>query len=172
MKALVSGRMSCLRLRRGRQGQREHGNAVEEVLPETPLAHLLPEIAVGGRDEPEARMQLPGAAHAHEAPLLQNAQQFGLHQGRHFADLVNEQRALISHFKQADLLLERTGERAPLMPEKFALKKILDHARRMHGDERPRPPAGRVDVPGHEFLARARLAADQDGTSVTAPLAA
>ena len=49
------------------------------------------------------------------------------------------------------------------MPEKFALKKTLDHARRMHGNERPRPPAGRVDVPGHELLARARLAADQDG---------
>ena len=36
-----------------RQMQRHHGNTVQKVLPETLFTRLLPQIAVGGGDEPE-----------------------------------------------------------------------------------------------------------------------
>ena len=50
---------------------REHRQAVEQVLPQAPLRDDLRRVTVGRRDHPHVHADLLGAAHAAEASGLQ-----------------------------------------------------------------------------------------------------
>ena len=76
------------------------------------LRHVF-EAAIGGGDEAEIDIDRRRAADAHDAPLLQHAQQFGLHLHGHLADFVEKDGAAISEFKFARLAVFRGAGKAP-----------------------------------------------------------
>ena len=76
-----------------RQRKRKHEDPVVEILAEVPGRHLFLEIAMRGDDHANIHAHRRAAADALDLALFENAQQLGLHDRRHVADLVEKQRA-------------------------------------------------------------------------------
>ena len=74
-------------------GDREHVEAVLEVLAEPARRHLLGEVAVGRGDDPHVDLIVRSSADPLELPVLEHAQELGLELRRQLADLVEEERA-------------------------------------------------------------------------------
>ncbi len=72
--------------------------------------------------------------------FLQHAQQLGLQERRHLADLVQHQRAAGRQFEQADAVGGGAGERALLVAEELRLDEILRQRRAVDLDERALGP--------------------------------
>ena len=90
--------------------------------------------------------------------------QLDLHRGRDVADLVQQHRAAVGELEQPLAILDRPGERAAQMPEQFALDQPGAEGRQANRQERAVPPgAVAMDGAGHQLLARAALASDQNG---------
>ena len=99
-----------------------------------------------------------------EALLLEHAQQLGLQHQRDFADLVQEQRALVGQFEDAPLLRARVGERAFFVAEQLAFEQRFRDGRAVDGDEGlGLAEALVVQRLGDQVLAGAVLAFEQDG---------
>ena len=75
-------------------------------------------------------------ADARDLTVLQHAQQVDLDLGRHVADLVEEQRALVGELDLAAAAGHRAGERAPLVAEQLALQQPLGEGAAVHHHER------------------------------------
>ncbi len=56
---------------------------------------------VGGRDHAHIHFEFGFAAEPPHLGIFQDAQQFGLGQHRHFADFIQQQRAVLRHFEAA-----------------------------------------------------------------------
>ena len=69
--------------------------------------------------------------------ILQHAENLGLHQRRHVADLVEEQRAAVALLELADPLAVGAGERAFFVAEQFAFQQLLGNGRAVDRQERP-----------------------------------
>ena len=67
-----------LALPQGLEGDGDHVEPVVEVLSEAALPHLLPQVLVGGGDDPDVQLDHPAAAEPDELALLQDPQQLGL----------------------------------------------------------------------------------------------
>ena len=146
-----------------RDGHGDDRDAVIKVLAEGPLTHGAGQVTVGGGDEPEGGMDLLGPAHAHEAVLLQYAQELDLHVHGDIAHFVDEQRAVVRQFKKADLLSRGACEGAFFMPEELVFEEMLGNRGRVYGDERPFAAAVPVHVVGHDLLAHARFPEQEHG---------
>ena len=106
---------------------------------------------------------VPCAADAFDREILNRAQQLGLRGERQVGHFVEEQRAAVGVLELA-AAAAHAGGRALLDAEELRFEQRLDQRRAVDGDERSRAPAAElVDLPGDEFLARARFAFDQDG---------
>src|SRR5205823_6075868 len=104
------------------------------------------------------------AADALEALLLHDAQELGLRQGRHIADLVEEERAAGALFELADAFAFGAGEGALFMAKQLTLEQRLRNSGAVEREKRPlRPAAVAINRAGNQFLARAALAEDQHG---------
>ena len=103
------------------------------------------------------------AADALDLAFFQHAQQFGLHQNRHVADLVQEQRAVVGLLELADVPGGRAGEAAFFVAEEFAFDQLGGHRRAVQGDERPAfARAALVQRARDQLLAGAGFAQDAD----------
>ncbi len=137
---------------------------VVQVLTELPLLDEPPQVAVGRRDEPRCRLLGARGADGQHFALLKDAKQLGLHPRRDVPHLVEEQRPHAGGADQAEHLALGTREGAADVPEELALEDALADARAVDGDEglrTARRPL--VQPPGHQLLAGAALALDQDG---------
>jgi len=76
------------------------------------------------------------ATDPHELALLDDSQELRLQGRRELADLVQEDRALIRELELPELLLDRVGERASLVPEELAFEQILGDGGAVERDER------------------------------------
>src|SRR5690606_3422920 len=125
---------------------------------------LLGEVAVGGGDDADIDLEAARRADAGEAPLLEDAQELGLHVQRHLADLIEEKRAALGRLEEARLLLVGAGEGASLVAEERACGQRFWERGAVDGDQAV-IAAGRgvMDDRGADLLARAGLAMDQDG---------
>ncbi len=153
-----------LALAQRRNRQVDDVEAIEQVLAELPLVDEMPQAPVGGGDDPDVdRRPRPLGADLLQLAGLEEAQQHALHPQRHLADFVEEHGALVRHLELAGLVAIRPGEAALDVAEELRLEQRLGQAGAVHGDEvvvLPRP--FHVDGPGHDFLADAALAGDQD----------
>ena len=141
----------------------EHVDAVVEVLAEAPRLHVAPEIAVGGSND--AHVHLAGVllADALVAALLQNAQQLALQLHRDVAHLVQEHRAAIGSLEAPGAIAQCAGEGTLHVPEELALVELLGYGGAVDPDHGlVRTQATLVDLPGHQLLAGAGLAQDED----------
>src|SRR3954466_14966776 len=144
-----------------RQHQRQHVEAVVQVLAEIALGDHLLEIFLGPGNHAHVDVDRLAAADALDRPVLDRAQQLHLHRQRYIVDVVEEQRAALGHFEAAWLVFNRAGERAALVAEELGLDQIFREQRAAHGDEGLVPAAARVmQQVGDYFLAGAALAGD------------
>ena len=147
-----------------RQRERHHVQAVEEILPEAPLAHHRLEVAVRGREHAEVHADRVVAAHPLEGALLEDAEELRLEVERHVAHLVQVKGAAVGQLQLPELPLLGVGERASLVAEELALEKVGGNGGAGDRDEGPPGAAAVVmDGPGHQLLAGARLAPQEDG---------
>ena len=145
-----------------RQGDRDHVDAVIEVLAECTARHRLLQVAVGGENQAHVHLDRFVAADALELAFLQHTQQLGLECRRDLADLVQEQRAAVRQLEAALAFLGGAGERALLVTEQLRLQQGLGERRAVHADER-RVLAWALGMDGarDDFLAGTALAAQQ-----------
>ena len=150
-----------LALAQRRQHDRQHVEAVEQVLAEVPLRDHLLEVAFRAGDDADVDVDRARPADPLDGAVLDRAQQLDLHRQRHVVDVVEEQRAALRHLEAARLVLDRAGEGAALVPEQLGLDQVLGKQRAADRDERLVAAAARmVQQVGDDFLARPALAGD------------
>src|SRR6185312_9407237 len=93
-----------------RQREREHVDAVEEILAELAFAHLLGEITMGGNHYPHVDLHCPASSNALDLSFFEHAQQLGLHGKRHVANLIEEERTATGLLEFAEMACGRAGE--------------------------------------------------------------
>ena len=107
----------------------DDAQAKEEIAPEPAVRGLDPQIAVGRGDDGDvnlARLERPDTLNL---AVLDGAQEFGLQRQRELAHLVEEERAAVGVFEQADLVIQRAGKRAPDVAEELTLEERFDDRR-------------------------------------------
>jgi hypothetical protein len=136
-----------------RQRDLEHVDPVEQVLAEPPGRDHGGEVAVRGRDDADVDLAGLGVADAGERALLEHAQHLDLERGRHVADLVEEERAVVGDLEQAGLVGDRAGERAAPVAEQLGVEQVVVERRAVRDDELAiAPRRGLVDRAGDELL--------------------
>ena len=110
-----------------RQLERHDVQAVVEIGAKRAFGAGFRQILVGRGDHAHVDLERAAAADALDLPLLQDAQQLGLHRERHVADLVQEQRAAAGALELAAALLGGAGERARFVAEELALDQLGGH---------------------------------------------
>ncbi len=146
-----------------RQPERDHVQAVKQILAKSPVAHRLFQIAI--RRGNDAHVRAPGLRLA--KPLvflfLQQAEQFGLNLQRQFSDLIQEQRAAVGHRHFAPGIGHGAGVCAFHPAEQLTLQQFPRETRTTDRDKRLVPVrAALMNCPGQHRFARAALAQNHD----------
>ena len=138
-------------------------DAVVEVLAEPLVVDERAEVLVGGGDDPRVGEAVADVADASELASLEDSEELALAAGRHLGDLVEEQGAVVGQLEAAGAVLVCSCERAFGVAEQLALEEGFGEGSAVDGLEGAFGPGARVvDGPGHELLARAALADEQD----------
>ena len=138
--------------------------AVEEILAELALADGFAQVDVSGGDDTDVDLDLGGSAEVHEAAILKDAQDLGLHVHRHGADLVEEERAAVGDFEEALLRGDGGGEGAFDVAEECGFEELGRDGTGVDRDEGVVAAWGvRVERLRDELLACAAFALDEDG---------
>ena len=151
-----------------RQMNGHHVEAEIQVLTETPLANLLPQVPVRRSDDPHVHLHRLRRAHALELALLQHPKQLGLQPDADLADLVQEERTPVGQLEPAFARFVGAGESALFVAEQFAFDQPLGQGCTVRFNEGlVAPGAVVVDCPRHKFFPRTALPGDQHrGTAV------
>ena len=145
-----------------RDAQREHAQAVVEILAERALAHGLLEIAIAGCEHADVERNGFAGAERLDLALLQHAQQLGLQAEIHLRDLVEQQRAAVRLHELTDAARLRAREGALLVTEQQRLEHLVGDRGAIDGDERARAALRvRVNEARKHFLAGAALAVQE-----------
>ena len=161
-KMLQQNRNIAPPLAQRRQVELTDADAVEKVLTKLPLLDQVPELLVGGHQEPEIDLDAFDAPQRLDHVVFQHAQELGLNRVAHLVDFVKKERAAMRQEQAARLGFPGVRERSLLVTEQLGLQQQFGERRavdRDHGS--PGPRAGIVDRPGQELLAGPALAADQ-----------
>ncbi len=144
--------------------QHDDVEAVEEVFAEAAVFDGLLEVDVGGGDDADVDLDLAGAAEMHEAAVLEDAEDLGLHVHGHGADLVEKEGASVGDFKEAFLGGDGGGEGSFDVAEEGGLEEVRGDGAGVDGDEGAVAAGGvLVDGFGDELFAGAGLALNEDG---------
>src|SRR6202035_1924880 len=100
---------------------RKDSEAIVEVGAKPAGLDLAREIAVRGGDDPRVDPHRLRPSDALELALLEHAEELGLELERHFADLVEKERASVGELDAPEAPLERARERAALVAEQLHL---------------------------------------------------
>ena len=107
---------------------RHHVQPVVQIFAKMALAHPLFQVDVRSRDDAHVHFHGFRAAQALEFALLQDAQEFGLQFERQFADLIQEQRAVVGLLKTPIALLHGAREGAFDMAEQLGFSRFSGSA--------------------------------------------
>ncbi len=147
-----------------RQVDPEDVEAIEEVLAEAARRHLLPQVVVGRRDQPDVDGHRLVASDAFELTGLEEAQQLDLERRRGQPDLVEVESPARGLHEPPLAAGDRAGEGAPLVAKELRLEQRIGERRAAQLDERALgAPAHPVDGLGQEVLAGAAVAGQEDG---------
>src|SRR5215510_252966 len=116
--------------------QASDGEPVVQIAAEAIDVDLLAQIAVGGRDHADVRVDIGFAAHRFHRMPRQRAQQLGLEIARQLADLVEEDRATGGGAERTLAAPHGAGERAALVTEQLALEQLAGDRAAVDRDER------------------------------------
>ena len=125
--------------------------------------HELVEVAVRAGDHPHVDAPRAVRADGRDDALLEYAEERHLERGTRVADLVEEDAAAIGLDEEPGAVLGGSGERAAHVAEELDLAQLVGDRTEVHRDEAAaRRAAVGVDRLGHELLAGAGLAVNQD----------
>ncbi len=137
---------------------------IEEVFAEAAVPYGLLEVDVGCGDDADVDLDFGGAAEMHEAAILQDAEDFGLHVHGHGANFVEEEGAAVGYFEEALLGVDGGGEGSFDVAEEGRFEEVGGDGAGVDGDEGLVAAGGvLVDGFGDKLLAGAGLALDEDG---------
>ena len=91
---------------------RKHRQPEVEILAELARRHRLPQVAVGRGDNANVDLDRRACRRAARTLGFERAQDLGLHDQRHLADLVEEEGAAVRHLELARACAGRAGEGA------------------------------------------------------------
>ena len=153
-----------LALAQGRDMDADHVEPVEKVGAEQAPLDLFLQVAIGGHQQPEVQLDLPGAGKALDGLFLNELQELGLDMGRQLADLVEKERAVVGKLDLADLAAGGcAGKGALFIAEQLRLNEVFVQHRAVDLDEGAGGPVAHgVDGLGHRALAHACLPCDED----------
>ena len=152
-----------LALAQRRQLDGEDVEAVVEILAQLAVLHGVRGIDVGRGNDADVDGLLLPSAKAAELPLLQHAQQLDLRGRRHLRNFVEKERPAVRELEASFASIGRAGERALLVAENLALEQRLGNRGAVDRHKRHlRARAELVDGLGHQLLAGARLAPDEN----------
>lgn len=110
--------------------------SVKQVFAKRSVRDHGPQVPVGGRNHADVHRNGPVDAERGDLLVLQNAQQLGLHGGRHVADFIQEKRASIGFDDSARPCGRGARESAFAMAEELAFEKLMRNRRAIDGNER------------------------------------
>ncbi len=113
----------------------EHVEAVIEVAAQFALGDGFFGNLVGGGNNAHVDRGFDFASESAQLAIFEDAQQLGLRADRHFADLVEKQRAAFGEFKAADATLESSGESSLFVTKDFAFDQRFRNRRAVDGHE-------------------------------------
>src|SRR5260370_2008366 len=144
--------------------QLDHVEAIVQIFAEAFFLEQLIEMLIGRGDYSRIDLDCLRAADPFEGPLLQEAQQLGLHHRSQVADFVEQDRATLGRFEPSRLVFDRTGKRTAHVSEEFALEQMLAQRRACNLYEWPGfARAQAMYVRSEHAFAGATLAGDQRG---------
>ncbi len=150
-------------LPQGRDGNFQSIEPVEEIAAEFPQGNLLPDVHIGGGNDPHVDGDDRRAADAADFLLLEDPQQLRLEGHGNLPNFIQEDGSPVGQLKKAHPPLPgRAGEGAGLIAEQLALQEVFRQRGAVDGHKGlGHPPAGGVDAVGEELLAGAGLPGDQ-----------
>jgi hypothetical protein len=149
------------------QVEADASDAEIQIFSETTVTGPLVEGAVRGRDDAHVDGHAPLGADRHHDALLQHAQQSHLVLQRHFADLVEEERAPLRAADEPESVALGTRERSTDVTEQLARQQVGRDGAAVDRDEGAgRARALAMNLPGRHLLARPRLALQKHGNVV------
>ena len=117
------------------QPDREHIEAVIEVLAELSVRNGSLQITVRGGDHPGVRAQHPGATQPLELAFLKHAEKLGLCRRAHLRHFVEKQRAARSLLELTGFALRRPGVRAAFVAKQLRLEQLFRQRGTVQRDE-------------------------------------
>ena len=156
-------------LAQGRNIDRDHLQAVVQVVTEVAGLDLAQKDLVGRRNKAHIHVDGAHCAHPPETAGVEQGQHLGLHHRIEFAHFVQKDRAAIGRFNQSFLLADRAREGAPLVSEEFGLQQLGRDGCAVDVHEFGLGAVGLlVDHAGHQPLAGPGFAIDQDRVRLAA----
>src|SRR5208283_1316405 len=151
-----------------RDEDRNHIDAVIEILPEPSLFDHLFQVVIGGGDQPEINLLCRATPNPLHDVLLQNTQELALQTLVEGSDFVEEQRTAIGGLDESRLCRFSPGEGTFFVAEQFRLDESFGQGGAVQADVRlVTPPPGLYDGARHQFLAGSTFASQNNaGTAV------
>ena len=147
-----------------REREAEEVEAVVEVFAEGVLLDEVGERAVGGGDEADVDWDFARAAEAADGGVFDGGEEFRLRAGGEGADFVEEKRAAVGGFEEADAAAFGVGEGAAFVAEEFGFGEGVGERGAVDGDERTvGARAGTVEPAGEGGFAGAGFAFEKNG---------
>src|SRR5262249_15295123 len=119
-----------------RQRYAHHGDAEEQVVPESAILDFFLQGSVACRDHAQIDVDLAIGAHGMNLARLQSAQELALQRERKRGELIDEKRSAVSAAECALARGDGAGERAPYVAEELAFQEGLGGRGAIEYDER------------------------------------
>ena len=150
-------------LPQGRQMNGDDVDPIKKILAHPALPHQSGQVLVGGGDDADAGLAHALPAHRQVTLAFDHPQQLHLHVMPDLPQFVQEKGAAVGQVQVAVLVLVSAGKGPLAVAEKLAFQQALRNGAAVDNDKGPRRPSAHVmDRPGHQFLARAGFAVDDD----------
>jgi hypothetical protein len=127
-------------LAKGRDSNRDHGEAEEEIFSKATFRDFLLEISIGGDDNSDVDGPNLIIADPSNLALLENPQQLGLEALADLPDLIQKEGASRRFFEETLTRAIGTGKRAALVSKEFAFEEAFGEGLAIDSDERARDP--------------------------------
>ena len=148
----------------GRDLQLDDSQTEVKVFAEAAIVDQVRQRPVSGGDDADIGLNLVGTAETFKGVPFQNSKQFGLAVEAHLADLVQEDRSMVSTFELAEMLFCGSSECALFVAEEFAFQQRFIERGAVHGDVGAGRPEARIVYHARdEFFAGTALTRDEHG---------